>query len=104
MCVCWAGVAQGVVTGIRGLCNGLGPAMFGCVFYMFHVNLSEDKKPIPVKPDNTSIPLFEGTLKVGAVCCVVCVVGQGRRKNFKTVFFILGVMIAFCCGSEFDLR
>lgn len=35
------GVAQGVVTGIRGLCNGLGPALFGFIFYLFHVDLNE---------------------------------------------------------------
>jgi len=35
------GLVQGLVTGIRGLCNGLGPAMFGVIFYLFHVDLSE---------------------------------------------------------------
>lgn len=34
-------MAQGVVTGIRGLCNGLGPALFGFIFYLFHVDLNE---------------------------------------------------------------
>lgn len=37
------GVAQGVVTGIRGLCNGLGPALFGFVFYLFNVDLNDNK-------------------------------------------------------------
>lgn len=32
---------SGMVTGMRGLCNGLGPAMFGIIFYMFHVDLNE---------------------------------------------------------------
>lgn len=41
MCVLSSGVAQGVVTGIRGLCNGLGPALFGFIFYLFHVDLNE---------------------------------------------------------------
>lgn len=36
------GVVQGMVTGVRGLCNGLGPAMFGVIFYLFHVDLNED--------------------------------------------------------------
>lgn len=36
------GVVQGMVTGMRGLCNGLGPAMFGVIFYLFHVDLNED--------------------------------------------------------------
>ena len=30
-----------MITGMRGLCNGLGPAMFGLVFSLFHVDLSE---------------------------------------------------------------
>ncbi|KAG8455342.1 hypothetical protein GDO86_001515 [Hymenochirus boettgeri] len=34
------GVAQGMVTGIRGLCNGLGPALYGFVFFLFHVELN----------------------------------------------------------------
>ena len=29
------------MTGIRGLCNGLGPALFGLIFYLFHVDLNE---------------------------------------------------------------
>lgn len=34
------GVAQGVITGIRGLCNGLGPALFGFIFYLFKVDIT----------------------------------------------------------------
>lgn len=36
------GVMQGMVTGMRGLCNGLGPAMFGVIFYIFHVDLNDE--------------------------------------------------------------
>ncbi|XP_059840623.1 hippocampus abundant transcript 1 protein [Hemitrygon akajei] len=35
------GVVQGMITGIRGLCNGLGPALYGFIFYIFHVELNE---------------------------------------------------------------
>ncbi|KAI4901473.1 hypothetical protein NFI96_020148 [Prochilodus magdalenae] len=35
------GVGQGMITGIRGLCNGLGPALYGFIFYIFHVELDE---------------------------------------------------------------
>lgn len=38
------GLVQGMVTGMRGLCNGLGPAMFGVIFYLFHVDLYD--KPV----------------------------------------------------------
>ncbi|XP_064604210.1 hippocampus abundant transcript 1 protein-like isoform X2 [Liolophura sinensis] len=52
------GVAQGVVTGIRGLCNGLGPALFGFVFYLFDVDLNEttDMKKAPVQKQNKNAP------------------------------------------------
>ncbi|XP_054709871.1 hippocampus abundant transcript 1 protein-like [Uloborus diversus] len=36
------GLVQGIITGMRGLCNGLGPALYGFIFYLFHVDLSED--------------------------------------------------------------
>ncbi|XP_041087701.1 hippocampus abundant transcript 1 protein-like [Polyodon spathula] len=35
------GVVQGMITGIRGLCNGLGPALYGFIFFLFHVELNE---------------------------------------------------------------
>lgn len=39
-----------MITGIRGLCNGLGPALYGFIFYIFHVELSE--LPVPdIKPE-----------------------------------------------------
>ncbi|XP_022243779.1 hippocampus abundant transcript 1 protein-like isoform X2 [Limulus polyphemus] len=36
------GVAQGMITGMRGLCNGLGPAVYGFIFYLFHVDLNDE--------------------------------------------------------------
>jgi len=37
-----SGAVQGMITGMRGLCNGLGPAVFGVVFYLFNVDLNDD--------------------------------------------------------------
>lgn len=34
-----------MITGIRGLCNGIGPALFGFGFYVFHVDLEEKEGP-----------------------------------------------------------
>ena len=36
------GLVQGIITGIRGLCNGLGPCAFGLVFNLFNVDLNND--------------------------------------------------------------
>ncbi|KJH47727.1 hypothetical protein DICVIV_06194 [Dictyocaulus viviparus] len=36
------GTVQGVVAGIRGLCQGFGPALFGFIFYLFDVDLNAD--------------------------------------------------------------
>merc|ERR1719481_2479609 len=47
------GLVQGLVTGIRGLCNGLGPAMYGLIFYLFHVDLNEKVDTVaPLPPLN----------------------------------------------------
>lgn len=49
MIVLIPGVAQGIITGIRGLCNGLGPALFGFIFYLFHVDLNENSESSDVQ-------------------------------------------------------
>lgn len=49
------GVAQGVVTGIRGLCNGLGPALYGFIFYLFKVDLNEPEHGL--MPDHPAAAL-----------------------------------------------
>lgn len=43
-------MAQGVITGIRGLCNGLGPALFGFIFYLFKVDFDGQGLMMPTKP------------------------------------------------------
>ena len=55
------GVVQGIVTGIRGLCNGIGPAMYGLVFYLFHVDLS-DKKNAQAQTNSTLVHEFDSNI------------------------------------------
>ncbi|KAF7657161.1 hypothetical protein LDENG_00031350 [Lucifuga dentata] len=59
-CVCAAGVVQGMITGIRGLCNGLGPALYGFVFFLFNVELNT-MDPIPGDYGIDPIPLHSPT-------------------------------------------
>ncbi|XP_028403566.1 hippocampus abundant transcript 1 protein-like [Dendronephthya gigantea] len=48
------GAVQGIITGIRGLCNGLGPALFGLMFFIFHVDLDSPKPGSSLKTNSTS--------------------------------------------------
>ena len=48
-----SGLLQGILTGIRGLSNGFGPAVFGLLFYIFHVQLDETAMEDSAEPDNT---------------------------------------------------
>jgi predicted MFS family arabinose efflux permease len=49
------GVVQGMVTGVRGLCNGLGPALFGFIFGLFHVDLTHEGLSHPSLPSTSRI-------------------------------------------------
>ena len=54
-----------MITGIRGLCNGLGPALYGFVFYLFHVELTDDD--IGGKGEKTSMANPTDEVSVGLV-------------------------------------
>jgi hypothetical protein len=60
------GLVQGMVNGVRGLCNGLGPALFGFIFYLFNVNLNQAVLPLSTTistPSNrTTIRINEKTI------------------------------------------
>uniref|UniRef100_A0A8C6WFP8 Major facilitator superfamily (MFS) profile domain-containing protein n=1 Tax=Neogobius melanostomus TaxID=47308 RepID=A0A8C6WFP8_9GOBI len=63
------GVVQGMITGIRGLCNGLGPALYGFIFFLFDVELS-DTDPEPQTPQ-TETPLVPGPPFLIGACLVL---------------------------------
>lgn len=43
-----------MITGIRGLCNGLGPALYGFIFFLFDVELNTMD---PIQGDYSIDPL-----------------------------------------------
>lgn len=51
------GLVQGLLTGVRSLCGGIGPAMFGLLFYLFDVDMYEQIKANPFNPHTAQDPL-----------------------------------------------
>ncbi|KAK9971197.1 hypothetical protein ABG768_027085 [Culter alburnus] len=66
------GAVQGMITGIRGLCNGLGPAMFGFIFFLFNVELKEmNPVPNPITPGTEEKSAIPGPPFLFGACTVV---------------------------------
>ncbi|XP_026274058.1 hippocampus abundant transcript 1 protein isoform X2 [Frankliniella occidentalis] len=78
------GLAQGMVTGMRGLCNGLGPAMFGVIFYLFHVDLNDDGK---ARDDSRSTHIIDNAT-------------TGHADSFPQLIpgppFVFGALLVIC--------
>ena len=51
---------QGILTGIRGLSNGFGPAVFGLLFYFFHVELDETAIDMNNNDDSDNSTKYNG--------------------------------------------
>lgn len=51
------GLVQGLITGVRSLCGGIGPAMFGLLFYVFDVDMYEEIRANPFNPHTAQDPL-----------------------------------------------
>lgn len=80
-----SGVAQGVVTGIRGLCNGLGPALFGFIFYLFNVDLNENNllsNDPPKTENNLSHRTFNNSIQVSHLCTLLLTILLMLYKMF----------------------
>ncbi|XP_066506968.1 hippocampus abundant transcript-like protein 1 [Hoplias malabaricus] len=70
------GLVQGIITGIRGLCNGLGPALYGFIFFLFNVELSgitpiQADYGIPLQPPSEHVMVPGPPFLLGA--CTVLV-------------------------------
>uniref|UniRef100_A0A3Q3XFA2 Major facilitator superfamily (MFS) profile domain-containing protein n=1 Tax=Mola mola TaxID=94237 RepID=A0A3Q3XFA2_MOLML len=63
------GVAQGMITGIRGLCNGLGPALYGFIFFLFNVELTD--MPAAGRPTQNTKSLIPGPPFLFGACAVL---------------------------------
>ncbi|KAM9392453.1 hippocampus abundant transcript 1 protein [Pholidichthys leucotaenia] len=63
------GVVQGMITGIRGLCNGLGPALYGFIFFLFNVELNVE--PMAGTPNTEHKSAIPGPPFVFGACAVV---------------------------------
>lgn len=50
------GLVQGLITGVRSLCGGIGPAMFGLLFNIFDVDMYEEIKANPFSPHTAQDP------------------------------------------------
>lgn len=51
------GLVQGLITGVRSLCGGIGPAMFGLLFNIFDVDMYEEIRANPFSPNTAQDPL-----------------------------------------------
>ncbi|XP_030560992.1 hippocampus abundant transcript 1 protein isoform X1 [Drosophila novamexicana] len=73
------GAVQGMITGMRGLCNGLGPAVFGVIFYLFNVDLNPDHEAImnnshPTNVEKISMHVPGPPFVFGALCVFCAIV------------------------------
>ncbi|KAL7734194.1 hypothetical protein ACLKA6_011868 [Drosophila palustris] len=85
------GAVQGMITGMRGLCNGLGPAVFGIIFYLFNVDLNTDHEY--VKSSHTSVekiqhhvpgpPFIFGALCVFCAIVVAAFIPEGQQTTLE---------------------
>ncbi|XP_015439457.1 PREDICTED: hippocampus abundant transcript 1 protein-like isoform X2 [Dufourea novaeangliae] len=84
------GLVQGMVTGMRGLCNGLGPAMFGVIFYLFRVDLN-DNSPLPAKPS-----LLDENNNTGTATQHPDIIPQLVTQLVPGPPFVFGALLVIC--------
>ncbi|XP_017891540.1 hippocampus abundant transcript 1 protein isoform X2 [Ceratina calcarata] len=84
------GLVQGMVTGMRGLCNGLGPAMFGVIFYLFRVDLN-DNTPLPARPSS-----LDENNKTGTATQHPDIIPQIVTQLVPGPPFVFGALLVIC--------
>ncbi|CAH8613652.1 unnamed protein product [Schistosoma bovis] len=83
------GVAQGLITGIRGLCNGLGPALFGLFFYIFRVDLNEHTSGVHIINKDKSNSLVSDTVQLLQERLI-----PGPPFAFGAILVLLAILVA----------
>ncbi|RWS03485.1 hippocampus abundant transcript 1 protein-like protein, partial [Dinothrombium tinctorium] len=86
------GLVQGMITGVRGLCNGLGPAVFGLIFNLFNVDISHNMiSQLPNQGDGSALVAGIGTLNRTAAHYI--------RDNYNQLIpgppFLFGAFLVF---------
>lgn len=80
-----------MITGMRGLCNGLGPAVFGVVFYLFNVDLNADHDAFANPSTNVEKisahvpgpPFVFGALCVFCAIVVAAFIPEGQQTTLE---------------------
>lgn len=83
-----------MVTGMRGLCNGLGPAMFGVIFYLFHVDLNDKQ--------NTEINHIDDSIKNETINTMeqYTALAPGPPFVFGAFMVVIAIMVAVFIPEE----
>lgn len=97
------GVSQGVVTGVRGLCYGLGPALFGLIFFLFDVDL-ESPTTLPPATTPSGVHSLNASTTVASTTAAFNTVTHpagiqrfipGPPFAFGAIFVMFAIIIAF---------
>ena len=90
-----------MVTGIRGLCNGLGPAMYGLIFYLFHVDLNEQEGEEGVERNTTAslhgmdVSVYSAETRLSAfVLQLITSLMPGPPFVFGSLLVLLAILVA----------
>lgn len=83
------GAVQGMMTGMSGLCNGLGPAVFGIAFYLADMDLNEERMLLGTMNGDRSVaaPFLFGAISVLiALLLASCIPDEGPVRRNKEEF------------------